>query len=83
MKRALPLLSIRAPELLPPDDLIEAGDMDRMSAPLDFLGLNDYCPYCVRMGDWDELRLDEARSPGIRASSATCRRRFHAPTWAR
>jgi len=52
------------PELLPPDELIEAGDMERIAAPLDFLGLNYYCPYYVRMGDWDELRLGESPLPG-------------------
>jgi beta-glucosidase len=51
-------------ELLPPDELIEPGDMDRVCAPLDFLGLNYYCPYYVRTGDWDDLRLGESPLPG-------------------
>jgi beta-glucosidase len=50
--------------LLPPDELIESGDMARVSAPLDFLGLNYYCPYYVGVGDWDELRLGESPLPG-------------------
>jgi beta-glucosidase len=51
-------------ELLPPDVLIRSGDMDRVSAPLDFLGLNYYCPHYVRLGDWDDLRRGESPLPG-------------------
>lgn len=51
-------------ELLPPDELIEPGDMARMSAPLDFLGLNYYCPYYVRTGDPNDLREGESPLPG-------------------
>ncbi len=51
-------------ELLPPDELIEAGDMAQISAPLDFLGLNYYCPHYVRVGDWDDLRRGESPMPG-------------------
>ena len=51
-------------ELLPPEELIEPGDMDRISAPLDFLGLNYYCPYYVRTGDWNDLRRGESPLAG-------------------
>jgi beta-glucosidase len=51
-------------ELLPPDALIEAGDMELISAPLDFLGINYYCPYYVRLGDWEDLRRGEQPLPG-------------------
>jgi beta-glucosidase len=56
------------PELLPPARLIEAGDMSLISTRPDFLGLNYYCPYYVRHGDWDELRKGEsplADWPGV------------------
>jgi beta-glucosidase len=46
-------------ELMPPDELIKAGDMELISAPIDFLGLNYYRPHYVRSGDWAELRLGE------------------------
>jgi beta-glucosidase len=51
-------------ELLPPEELIEPGDMAAISAPGDFLALNYYCPYYVRRGDWDDLRLGESPLPG-------------------
>jgi len=51
-------------ELLPPAELIEPDDMAAICAPLDFLGLNYYCPYYVRLGDWDDLRLGESPQPG-------------------
>jgi len=51
-------------ELLPPDELIELGDMARISAPLDFLGLNYYCPYYVRVGDWENLCQGESPLSG-------------------
>ena len=69
-------------ELLPAEELIEPGDMDRISAPLDFLGLNYYCPYYVRTGDWNDLRQGESPLPGTRAPSATCRRTFRTRAWA-
>jgi beta-glucosidase len=47
-------------ELLPPEESIEPDDMALVSAPLDFLGLNYYCPYYVRMGGWDDLRQGES-----------------------
>ncbi|MGH2882454.1 MAG: GH1 family beta-glucosidase [Solirubrobacteraceae bacterium] len=51
-------------ELLPPPALIKPGDMKLISAPLDFLGVNYYCPHYVRLGDWDDLRLTEAPVAG-------------------
>jgi beta-glucosidase len=52
------------PELLPPAQLIEADDMRTICVPVDFLGVNYYSPYYVRLGDWDELRLGESALPG-------------------
>jgi beta-glucosidase len=55
------------PELLPPDALVEAGDMSVISARTDFLGLNYYSPHYVRHGDWSDLRRGEtpiAERPG-------------------
>ncbi|MGA2470156.1 MAG: GH1 family beta-glucosidase [Solirubrobacteraceae bacterium] len=68
-----PLLHGRYPaaaraHMLPPDELIEPGDMELMSAPIDFLGINYYTPRYVKRSDWDDLRLGEeplAGRPGI------------------
>jgi beta-glucosidase len=51
------------PELLPPDALIRPGDMELISAPIDFLGLNYYRPHYIRRGDWLDLRLGETPVP--------------------
>jgi beta-glucosidase len=51
-------------ELLPPESLIEAGDMELISVPMDFLGINYYNPYYVRLSDWDDLRRGETPAPG-------------------
>jgi len=51
------------PDLLPPDDLIRAGDMEAISAPLDFLGVNYYRPHYIRRGDWSQLLLGESPVP--------------------
>jgi beta-glucosidase len=51
-------------ELLPAPRLIEPDDMALISTPLDFLGLNYYCPYYVRTGDWNDLRRGESPLPG-------------------
>jgi beta-glucosidase len=51
-------------ELLPPAELIRPGDMDTISAPVDFLGLNYYSPYYVGLGDGDGLRRGESPLPG-------------------
>jgi beta-glucosidase len=55
--------AVRA-ELLPSEELIEPGDMERVSAAIDFLGVNYYSPYYVRLGDWDDLRRGETPLPG-------------------
>jgi beta-glucosidase len=52
------------PELLPDEALIANGDMATISTLIDFLGLNYYCPYYVRLGDWDDLRREESPTPG-------------------
>ncbi|MGP0049553.1 MAG: GH1 family beta-glucosidase [Solirubrobacteraceae bacterium] len=46
-------------EMLPPDAVIVAGDMDAIAAPLDFLGVNYYTAHHIRRGDWSDLRLGE------------------------
>jgi beta-glucosidase len=51
-------------ELLPPSELIEAGDMRTICAPVDFLGVNYYSPYYVGVGDPDDLRRGESPLPG-------------------
>jgi beta-glucosidase len=51
-------------ELLPSEQLIEPGDMTRIAAPIDFLGVNYYSPYYVRLGDWNDLRRGETPLPG-------------------
>ncbi|MGO9972319.1 MAG: GH1 family beta-glucosidase [Solirubrobacteraceae bacterium] len=45
--------------LLPAADFIQAGDMELISAPIDFLGVNYYRPHYIRRGAWSDLRLDE------------------------
>jgi beta-glucosidase len=52
------------PELLPPDAMIGPDDMRAICVPVDFLGVNYYSPYYVRLGDWDDLRLGETPLPG-------------------
>jgi beta-glucosidase len=54
-----------SPSLLPPAELIHDGDMDIISAPIDFLGVNYYRPGTVgwRAED-DELRRGEDRISG-------------------
>ena len=51
------------PDLLPPEALIRAGDMEAIGAPLDFLGVNYYRPHYVRRGDWSQLLLGESPVP--------------------
>jgi beta-glucosidase len=60
--------ALARPELLPPDALVAPGDMELISAPIDFLGVNYYRPTYVRLADWAQLRSDEmplAGHPGI------------------
>ena len=45
--------------LLPPESVIAAGDMDAISQPLDFLGVNYYSAIYLRAGDPDDLRRNE------------------------
>jgi beta-glucosidase len=51
-------------DLQPPEALILDGDMDLISAPIDFFGLNYYRPHYVRSGDWSDLRIGETPVPG-------------------
>jgi beta-glucosidase len=66
-----PVINGRYPEhalpgLLPPADLIQAGDMEAIAAPLDFLGVNYYFPAHLRPGDPDQLkRGEEPPLPGV------------------
>jgi beta-glucosidase len=59
-----PLLDGRYPEhaqagLLPPGELIAAGDLETISAPIDFLGVNYYGSIYLRAGDQANLRQHE------------------------
>lgn len=56
--------ALARPHLVPPDELIADGDMDLISAPLGFLGINYYRTHYVRLGDWTNLRLGESPVPG-------------------
>ena len=50
-------------DLRPPEALIHDGDMELISAPIDFFGLNYYRPHYVRRGDMADLRLGESAIP--------------------
>jgi beta-glucosidase len=56
-------------ELSPPAGLIAAGDLETISAPIDFLGVNYYQPIVLRAGDPDDLRRHEVPArcgvPGV------------------
>jgi beta-glucosidase len=54
-----------SPELLPPDALIHAGDMEAISEPLDFVGVNYYRPHYIRSGDWCRLLVGESPVPDL------------------
>jgi beta-glucosidase len=56
-------LAARA-HILPPAELIAAGDMELIGAPLDFLGINYYTPHYVKLGDWENLGRNESRAAG-------------------
>jgi beta-glucosidase len=45
--------------LLPPTSLIAAGDMEAISQPIDFIGVNYYAAVYLRAGDPDDLRRNE------------------------
>lgn len=51
-------------EVRPPEDLVQDGDLELISAPIDFFGLNYYRPHYVRSGDWSNMRPGETRVPG-------------------
>jgi beta-glucosidase len=57
------------PDLVPPAHLIAAGDMETISQPLDFLGVNYYSCIYLRAGDPTDLRRGEEPSrvgaPGV------------------
>ena len=61
--------ALALPSLLPPADLIAAGDMETINQPLDFLGVNYYSSVYLRAGDPADLRRTEERSrfgaPGV------------------
>jgi beta-glucosidase len=44
----------------PPAELIRDGDMELISAPIDFLGVNYYRPHYIRTGDERNLRQGES-----------------------
>jgi beta-glucosidase len=69
-----PVLHGRYPEhapagYLPPDRLIADGDLETISAPIDFLGVNYYQPVVLRAGDPADLRRNErparCQVPGV------------------
>jgi beta-glucosidase len=69
-----PLLSGRYPaqanpDLLPPDAVIASGDLEIISQPIDFLGVNYYSSVYLRAGDPDDLKQHEVKSkaglPGV------------------
>jgi beta-glucosidase len=45
--------------ILPPDSLVADGDLETISQPLDFLGVNYYAPAYLRAGDPADLRRHE------------------------
>ncbi len=47
-------------ELLPPDELVADGDLETISAPIDFLGVNYYSSAYLRAGDPADLRQNES-----------------------
>lgn len=56
-------------EVLPPAALVREGDLDLISQPIDFLGINYYAPVYLRPGDPEDLRRGESASrsgvPGV------------------
>jgi beta-glucosidase len=54
--------------ILPPAELVRDGDMETISAPIDFLGVNYYRPQHLRAGDQANLRRREFEPlPGTEA----------------
>jgi beta-glucosidase len=65
-----PVLQGRYPALarehiLPPASLIEDGDMELISAPIDFLGINYYSPVYVKLTDTSVPHADETPIAGL------------------
>jgi beta-glucosidase len=52
-----------SPEARPADHLIKDGDLELISAPIDFFGLNYYRPHYVRAGNWADMREGESQIP--------------------
>ena len=70
-------------QLLPSPALIEPGDMRTICAPIDFLGLNYYCPHYVRIGDSDDLRVGESPLAGSSGrGELPAARGSREPSWA-
>jgi beta-glucosidase len=46
-------------QLVPPASLVAAGDMETISEPIDFIGVNYYAAVYLRAGDPDDLRRNE------------------------
>lgn len=55
-----------ADHLRPPQELIEPGDLELISAPIDFFGVNYYRPHYVRPGNPADLRQGESAIAGER-----------------
>jgi beta-glucosidase len=53
------------PHLLPPQSRIHDGDMELVSAPIDFLGINYYSPHYVRLADPSGLLANETPLPDM------------------
>jgi beta-glucosidase len=51
-------------ELVPSRALIQDRDLELISAPIDFLGVNYYSPHYVRAADWTDLRRNETPIAG-------------------
>jgi hypothetical protein len=75
-----PVLHGRYPEhapaaVLPPPALVADGDLETISQPLDFLGVNYYSPIFLRAGDPADLRRnEEAARCAVPAARAAARR---------
>ena len=51
-------------EYRPPAQLVKDNDMELISAPIDFFGVNYYRPHYVRRGDRENLRVGESPLDG-------------------
>ncbi len=52
------------PHMVPGAPVVRDGDLERIHAPIDFLGVNYYSPLYVRYGAWNALVGGEAPRPG-------------------